>query len=81
MTTNYCPECVINWLPFMAARGECPSCGGGTYRRQEPATERIQILFDLAKIERTRRESYVKFEEYYAEREAARGPDGWQLTA
>ena len=81
MTTNYCPDCVINWLPYMAAHGHCPSCGGGTYRRQEPASDGVSILFDLAKIERARREAYCEFERYYARREKERGPEAWRQPA
>ena len=33
----YCSECVVEWMPHQTEHGHCPTCGGGTVRRQEPA--------------------------------------------
>lgn len=78
MTTNYCPECVINWAPFMCAKGCCPECGGGTARSQEPISDDAQERHHKAlqaRIARERSEhNHRLFEEYYAAREAARQP-------
>jgi hypothetical protein len=35
----YCSECVVNWWPDQTDHGQCPTCGGGTVRRQEPSSE------------------------------------------
>lgn len=67
--TYYCSECVVNWWPYQARDGCCPSCGGGTIRRQEPASDDADMLFARARAEAERRERYDAFEAYYAERE------------
>jgi hypothetical protein len=35
----YCSECVVNWGPDQTDRGHCPTCGGGTVRSQDPASD------------------------------------------
>jgi ssDNA-binding Zn-finger/Zn-ribbon topoisomerase 1 len=35
----HCPECDVNWWPYQTDRGHCPSCGAGTVRRQERASD------------------------------------------
>ena len=64
----YCSECVVNWWPFQANDGCCPRCGGGTVRRQEPASDDAAALA-LAREEAERRARHAAFEAYYAERE------------
>jgi hypothetical protein len=66
--TYYCSECVVNWWPYQARDGCCPSCGGGTSRRQEPASDDVDLLFARARKEAERRERHAAFEAYYAER-------------
>jgi DNA-directed RNA polymerase subunit RPC12/RpoP len=34
----YCSECVVDWSPDETDRGDCPTCGGGTVRRQRHAS-------------------------------------------
>jgi hypothetical protein len=70
--TYYCSECVVNWWPYQATGGCCPRCGGGTSRRQEPASDDAEDLFRAARAEAERRERYERFEAYYAEREHLR---------
>ena len=65
----YCSECVVSWWPYQARGGCCPRCGGGTSRRQEPASDDAAALFELARAEAERRERFAAFEAYYAERE------------
>ena len=67
--TYYCSECVVNWWPFQAKDGCCPRCGGGTVRRQEPASADADELFALARQETERRERHAAFEAYYAARD------------
>lgn len=66
--TYYCSECVVSWWPYQARDGCCPSCGGGTTRRQEPASDDVDIQFARARKEAERRERRAAFEAYYAER-------------
>lgn len=68
----YCADCVVNWWPYQARDGCCPWCGGGTSRRQEPASDDAEVLFQLARVEADRRERVAAFEAYYAEREQHR---------
>jgi hypothetical protein len=65
----YCSECVVNWWPYQAKAGCCPRCGGGTLRRQEPASDDADARFALARQEAERLERHAAFEAYYAERE------------
>lgn len=65
----YCSECVVNWWPYQAKGGCCPRCGGGTVRRQEPASDDADAQFALARAEAERRERHAAFEAYYAARE------------
>jgi len=65
----YCSECVVNWWPYQAKNGCCPQCGGGTVRRQEPASDDADAQFALARQEAERRERRAAFEAYYAARE------------
>ncbi|HEX7259385.1 MAG TPA: hypothetical protein VF272_00445 [Candidatus Saccharimonadia bacterium] len=67
--TYYCSECVANWWPYMAKDGCCPQCGGGTSRRQEPASDDVDELYRAASAETAKRDAYARFEAYYAERE------------
>ena len=65
----YCSECVVNWWPYQAKGGCCPRCGGGTMRRQEPASDDADAQFAHARREAERRERHAAFERFYAERE------------
>jgi hypothetical protein len=67
--TYYCSECVVNWWPYQATDGCCPVCGGGTSRRQEPASADADELHRKARTEAERRDRHARFEAYYAERE------------
>ena len=68
----YCSECVVNWWPYQTRDGCCPRCGGGTTRRQEPASEDAEILHRAAVAEAERRERQARFEAYYFDRELER---------
>jgi len=68
----YCAECVVNWWPYQTVAGSCPKCGGGTSRRQEPASDDAADLHRAAHSEAARRETQARFEAYYAEREQQR---------
>ncbi len=70
--TYYCSECVVNWWPYMAKDGCCPLCGGGTSRRQEPASNDVEEQFRIARKEAERRDAYARFEAFYEEREQHR---------
>jgi hypothetical protein len=65
----YCSECVVNWWPYQAREGRCPSCGGGTTRRPERASDDADAMFARARTEAERRARHEAFEKYYAERE------------
>ncbi len=39
----YCSECVVNWRPYQTDDGDCPTCGGGTVRRHEPAGDEAGV--------------------------------------
>lgn len=67
--TYYCSECVVNWWPYMAKDGCCPLCGGGTSRRQEPASSDAEELYRVARAQADRRDAYARFEAYYEQRE------------
>jgi len=64
-----CSECVVNRWPYQARDGRCPSCGGGTTRRQERASGDADALFSRARAEAERRARHEAFETYYAQRE------------
>jgi hypothetical protein len=68
----YCSECDVNWWPYQTDHGHCPSCGGGTIRRQEPASDDAGRLYRIASDEAAKRVLYARFEQYYAEREFER---------
>lgn len=76
MTTNYCPECLVNWAGYMTDEGCCPQCGGGTLRRQEPMSDEAVDLHHAALRARFVSEkaahAHAEFEAFYAEREARR---------
>ena len=67
--TYHCSECVVNWWPYQAKGGCCPTCGGGTVRRNEPASEEADRMHRRARTERERQDRYAAFEAYYAARE------------
>jgi hypothetical protein len=67
--TYFCAECVVNWWPYQATGGCCPSCGGGTVRRQEPASDDADDRHRAARAKRESRDRHVRFEAYYAARE------------
>jgi hypothetical protein len=68
----YCSECVVNWWPYQTDHGHCPTCGGGTVRKHEAASDDADTLFRLARAEQDKRDAYARFERYYAEREQER---------
>jgi hypothetical protein len=70
--TYYCSECVVNWWPYQARDGCCPTCGGGTTRSHEPASEEAEVLHRRARTEAELRDRYERFEAYYAQRERLR---------
>lgn len=70
--TYYCSECVVNWWPYQAKGGCCPTCGGGTVRRNEPASEEADRLHRRPRTEAEIRDRYARFEAYYAAREQFR---------
>lgn len=72
MISFYCPECIVGWSPYQTAGGKCPECGGGTRRRQEPASDDSLARYKAAREAGRLRGLYAAFEEFYAEREAAR---------
>ena len=65
----------------MAGGGTCPQCGGGTRRSHAPASDNVGELHEKAKARRERADLYERFERYYADREAERGPDAWRTPA
>jgi hypothetical protein len=68
----YCSECDVNWWPYQTDHGHCPSCGGGTVRRQERASDDADTLYRIACDEAAKRDAYERFEIYYARRELDR---------
>jgi uncharacterized Zn finger protein (UPF0148 family) len=68
----HCPECDVNWWPYQTDRGHCPSCGAGTVRRQERASDDAATLYRIARDEAAKRDAYERFEIYYARRELDR---------
>ena len=68
----HCSECAVNWWPYQTDHGHCPSCGGGTIRRQEPASDDADTLYRIASDAAAKRDLYASFERYYAERELER---------
>lgn len=45
----YCSACVMDWPPQQTDDGHCPTCGGGTVKRQTPAGEaRVPSRLELA---------------------------------
>jgi uncharacterized Zn finger protein (UPF0148 family) len=67
--TYHCSECLVNWWPYQARGGCCPTCGGGTTRRNEPASEEAVRMHKRPRTETELRDRYARFEAYYAERE------------
>lgn len=41
--SHYCSECVVDWSPDQIDQGHCPTCGGGTIRRQERAGDKADV--------------------------------------
>lgn len=78
--TLRCKDCDVNWWPYMTASGSCPQCGGGTVRTQDPVTAGVDELHARARTRRDKADLYERFERYYAEREAQRGPDAWRTA-
>ena len=72
MVSNVCTECVVNWMPYQTPDGRCPVCGGGTVRRQEPASVDALGRYTAAMGEQRRLDLHARFEVFYAEREARR---------
>jgi uncharacterized Zn finger protein (UPF0148 family) len=68
----HCPECDVNWWPYQTDHGHCPSCGAGTVRRQERASDDAATLYRIARDEAAKRDAYERFEIYYARRELDR---------
>lgn len=67
--TYYCSECVMNWHPFHCTDGACPECGGGTKRSYDPASHDADARHRKALAAAIKRDSYARFEAYYAARE------------
>ncbi len=65
----YCSECVVNWWPYQTNDGSCPTCGGGTVRSLDPASEDAGALSRIASDAAAKRDAHARFEAYYAERE------------
>jgi len=72
--TYFCTECIINWWPYQAKAGCCPTCGGGTVRRHEPASPEAERLHNRARTPAELRDRHAQFEAYYAQREQQRHP-------
>ena len=64
--TYYCSECVVNWWPYQTDHGHCPTCGGGTVRKQEPASDDADTLYRIARDEAASRDVYAHFDLYHA---------------
>lgn len=70
--TYYCTECVVEWHPYMAQNGVCPSCGGGTRRHNRgTAPSDIDELFEATARERERLDKIDRFEQYYQDEDLA----------
>jgi hypothetical protein len=70
--THYCSTCVVNWFPYQTDHGHCPTCGTATVRSQEPASGDVDTLYRIARDEARKRDTYARFERYYADREFER---------
>jgi len=45
----FCSECVVDWWPDQTDGEHCPTCGGGTVRRQEATSDTAEAsLLELA---------------------------------
>lgn len=68
--THYCPECVIEWWPYMCDGGVCPACGRGTIQHNgNDATDGVVELHKAALKVRNRLDTLADFETYYEQRE------------
>jgi hypothetical protein len=68
--TFYCPECVIEWWPYMCDAGVCPTCGRGTIQHNgNDATDGVEQLHKAALKVRNRLDTLADFETYYEQRE------------
>jgi len=65
----HCSECDVDWWSYQTDLGHCPVCGGGTVRRQQPASHDADTLYRIARDEAAKRDAYARFERYYAKRE------------
>ena len=65
--SHHCSECLVNWWPHQIDHGHCPTCGGPTARRAEPASDDADTLYRIARDEAASRDAYAHFELYYAE--------------
>lgn len=70
--TYYCPDCVVEWYPYMCPQGVCEQCGGGTRRHNRGhATPGVVELHKQAREQRERLDRADRFELYYEAREVA----------
>lgn len=67
MLSYYCPECLVNWAPYQAAKG-CPFCGSGTRRVNQPATKGIVEFYKAIVVTQAKHD---RFDEFVADRERA----------
>lgn len=70
--TYYCTECAVEWYPYMAKNGVCPSCGSGTRRHNHglPTTGLVE-LYNATSVERARLDNLDNFETYYGDENLA----------
>jgi hypothetical protein len=76
--TYHCTDCDVRWWPYQTKEGVCLRCGSGTRRTQEGPSPNVAVLYRSVVSQRKRIELYDRFEEYYLQRELARGPDAWR---
>jgi hypothetical protein len=68
--TLYCPECAVEWWPYMCHAGVCPACGRGTIQHNgNQATDGVVELHKAAVTLRNRLDTLDRFEAYYERRE------------
>ncbi|MGH2941238.1 MAG: hypothetical protein ACRDLN_00465 [Solirubrobacteraceae bacterium] len=70
--SQQCSECRVNWWPYQAEHGRCPTCGGATVRSEEPASDDADTLYRVAHGEAAIRDAYANIDLYYADREDER---------
>jgi hypothetical protein len=63
--SHHCSECVVNWSPYQADHGRCPTCGASTVPIQEPVSDDADTLYRIACAEAEMRDAYAHFELYY----------------